>query len=84
LLLNRAGAGDVNLIGVRQKAADLLKKFMREGSFEIVRSLLVRVGALGWVFGVTEDGKCRGLRIGANDGGMVIIHPNPKPPFGFL
>lgn len=40
-LLNRAGAGDVNLICVLQMEADLLEKLSNQGFFVVVRSVLV-------------------------------------------
>lgn len=84
LFLNGAAAGDVDLIRVHQMVVDLFEELVDQGDFEMVRGILVRVGARTWILGVTEDaehGGCGGI---ADDGRVVSVHPDSEPLFDFV
>ncbi len=84
LLLDRAAAGDVNLIRVYQMVVDLFEELVDQGDFEMVRRILTRVGARTWILGMTEDGEHGGGGIVADDGRVVSVHPNTEALFDFV
>lgn len=84
LLLDRAAAGDVNLIRVHQMVTDLLEVLVHQGDFEIVRGILARIGSWTRILGMTDDGERTGGGVVADDGRVVSVHPYAEPPFGFF
>ena len=84
LLLDRAAAGDVDLIRVHQMVVDLFEKLVNQGDFEVVRGTLVRVGARTWIFGMAEDGEHGSGWVIADDGRVVSVHPDSEPLFDFV
>lgn len=84
LFLNRAAAGDVNLIRVYQMVVDLFEEFVNQGDFEVVRRILVRVGTRTWILGMTKDGEHGSVGIIADDGCVVSVHPDSEALFDFV
>ena len=84
LFLDRATAGDVDLIRVHQMVVDLFEELVNQSDFEVVRGTLVRVGARTWILGMTENGEHGGSGIVADDGRVVSVHPNTEPLFDFV
>ncbi len=84
LLLNRAGAGDVNLIRVFQMVADFLEILFDQGYFEIVRGILVRISPRAGIFRMTEDDEFGAGGIVAYDGRVLSVQPNSELLFGFF
>ena len=84
LLLDRTGAGDVDLVDGPHEVADFLEILLHEGLFLMVRGVFVRVLFGTGVFHVTEDGKPG--RVGgfmSDDGGVAVVHPDTELSFGF-
>lgn len=84
LLLNGAAAGDVNLIRVHQVVVDLFEELVDQGDFEVVRGILVRVGARTWILGMAQNGEHGGGGIIADDGRVVSVHPDSETLFDFV
>lgn len=84
LLLDRTAAGDVNLIRIHQMVADLFEELVRQGDFEVVRGILVRIGPRTRILGMTKDGEDGGFGVIADDGRVMRVHPDSETLFDFV
>ena len=84
LLLNRAGAGDVDLLGIRQQCTDFFEILLNQGDLQVVRGAFVRIATRPGVFSVAKNGEFGVARsFIAYDRRVVGIHPNTEPLFVF-
>ncbi len=79
LFLDGASAGHMNLVGVLHVAGDLLEKLVLQGALLVLLGVLVGIAVRARIAGVAHYRKFFGAGVGvADDGGMMIIHPNTK------
>ncbi len=77
LLLNRAGSGQVYFISVLHVTRDFLEKLRLQSSLLIMQGVLVGVSLCTRIFHMSDDGKFFGVGV-ADDGGMMVVHPNAE------
>ena len=79
LLLDGAGAGEVDFVGILHVAGDLLEVLVEEGLLAIVGGVFAGVAAGSGIFDMGEDGEFGGLGIPeADDGGVAGIEPDAE------
>jgi len=84
LLLDRAGAGNVNCIRILQMVCDFFEKLPNQGFFEVVRGVLVGIRSGTRILGMAKDGEFGAAGVVPYDGCVVSIHPNPELLFDFF